>query len=126
MGSEKNFENRIKSFLKERNCWFVKYWSGGVPTTEGVKKFTKDGVPDILCCCEGFFLGIEIKAERGKPSKLQIYNLKKIDDCGGYAILLYPKDFRLFKKFILYLQKADLDHAEAIYDTLKGVWSAYG
>ena len=45
MASEKNFENRIKSFLKSNNCYFIKYWGGG--------EFTKAGVPDILACCNG-------------------------------------------------------------------------
>ena len=50
MASEKNFENRIKFFLKSNNCYFIKYWGGG--------EFTKAGVPDILACCNGRFLGI--------------------------------------------------------------------
>lgn len=53
MASEKNFENRIKSFLKSNNCYFIKYWGGG--------EFTKAGVPDILACCNGRFLGIEVR-----------------------------------------------------------------
>ena len=123
MASEKNFENRIKQFLTERGCWFIKYWSGGIPTKEGVKKFTRDGIPDILCCCNGNFLGIEVKAEKGSPSKLQLYHLKKIDESGGLAILLYPKDFKTFKKFITLLQQEKFIEADAIYDYLKGVWS---
>lgn len=92
MASEKNFENRIKSFLKSNNCYFIKYWGGG--------EFTKAGVPDILACCNGRFLGIEVKAKNRKPSPLQIHNLKKIDETGGYGILLYPDHFELFKNFI--------------------------
>lgn len=128
MGSEKNFENRIKSFLQEQGCWYVKYWSGGIPTKEGVKKFTKDGVPDILCCFEGFFLAIEVKAPKGRPSKLQLYHLRKIDEAGGFAFLLYPKDFRKFKKFIYSLKDFKqsqewVDKCEVLYEELKGVWS---
>lgn len=26
MAEEKNFENKIKKFLDEQNCWYVKYW----------------------------------------------------------------------------------------------------
>lgn len=123
MESEKNFENRIKSFLKNEGAWFIKYWSGGVPTKEGVKKFTKDGVPDILCCFEGLFMGIEVKAPKGKPSKLQLYNLRKIDEAGGFGILLYPKDFRKFKKFCHLLKEDYIVEADNLYHELKGVWS---
>ena len=123
MGTEKNFETRIKTFLKNQGCWYVKYWSGATQTKEGMKKFTKDGVPDILCCFEGHFVGIEVKAPNGKPSRLQIYNLKKIDEAGGIAILLYPKDFDKFKKFMFAMANNRLFEAEKIYKELKGVWS---
>lgn len=117
MASEKNFENKVKSFLKEEGCWFLKYWGGG--------QFTKEGIPDILCCCNGQFMGIEIKAPNGKPSLLQIYNLKKIDEAGGFGILLYPKDFEDFKKLVKAIkdseQQLDYDITEA-YDDLKGRW----
>lgn len=92
MASEKSFENRVKKFLKDSGCYFIKYWGGG--------EFTKAGVPDILCCCNGHFIGIEVKAPNGKPSPLQIHNLKKIDESGGYGVLLYPKDFETFKIMI--------------------------
>ena len=103
MASDKNFENRIKSFLKSNNCYFIKYWGGG--------EFTKAGVPDILACCNGRFLGIEVKAKNGKPSPLQIHNLKKIDEAGGYGILLYPDHFELFKNFIDCLKVDDANTA---------------
>lgn len=114
IASEKNFENRIKSFLKSNNCYFIKYWGGG--------EFTKAGVPDILACCNGRFLGIEVKAKNGKPSPLQIHNLKKIDEAGGYGILLYPDHFELFKNFIDCLK---VDDANTVYnyELLKRRWS---
>lgn len=92
MGAEKIFENRVKDFLKEQECWFIKYWGGG--------EYTKAGIPDILVCCNGHFIGVEIKAPRGKPSPLQIRNLKKIHDAGGFAVLLYPRDIDFFKHLV--------------------------
>lgn len=92
MASEKSFENRVKKFLKDSGCYFIKYWGGG--------EFTKAGVPDILCCCNSYFIGIEVKAPNGKPSPLQIHNLKKIDEVGGYGVLLYPDQFETFKTMI--------------------------
>lgn len=94
MASEKAFENKVKGFLKKQNCWFVKTWSNGVQ---------RSGIPDILVCCNGYFVGVEVKAPNGKPSELQLWNLKKIEESGGYAVLLYPEDFEIFKKFISYL-----------------------
>lgn len=114
MGAEKNFENKVKDFLKENGCWFVKYWGGG--------EFTKAGIPDILCCCNGWFLGIEIKAPRGRPSALQIHNLKKIDEAGGFGILLYPKDFDTFKSLVDSLKEGNCKAITDNYNILKGRW----
>ena len=91
MAQEKQFENRIKKFLKDNNCWYVKYFANA---------FTQSGIPDILACVNGHFVGIEVKAEKGKPSELQIYHQQKIRESGGLSYILYPKDFEEFKKEI--------------------------
>ena len=116
---EKNFENRVKSFLKDQGCWFIKYWSGNA---QNGKKFTKDGIPDILCCCNGKFIGIELKASDGKPSDLQTYNLKKIDGSGGYGILLYPDKYEEFQKLIKLINCDNSMHQEIYKRTFEGRW----
>ena len=97
MAQEKNFENKVKDFLKAEGCWFIKYWSG---SSGNGKKFTKDGIPDLLVCCNGYFLGIELKAPNGKPSELQLKTLEKITMANGLAFILYPKNFADFKAVI--------------------------
>lgn len=113
MGMEKSFENKIKRFLEEQGCWFVKFHANA---------YTKSGIPDILVCCNGFFLGVEVKAPNGRPSALQIYNLRKIDASGGYGILLYPKDWQLFKDFVLCMKSGDVETVIMKYDLLKERW----
>lgn len=92
IAAEKQFENKIKDFLKEQNAWFIKYWAGS--------KFTKDGIPDILCCIDGHFVAIEVKAQTGRPSALQLYNIRKIREAGGFAFVLYPSGYDKFKQFV--------------------------
>ena len=92
MAAEKRFEKKVKEFLTENDAWFIKYWGGG--------GFTKSGIPDLLVCHDGMFLGIELKADKGEPSLLQLHNLKRIRAAGGYGILLYPKDWQEFKVFL--------------------------
>lgn len=92
MAAEKNFENKVKAFLKSQGCWFIKYWGGG--------QFTKSGVPDLLVCCKGKFLGVELKASNGRPSELQLYNIEAIKQAGGIAMVLYPEDFEEFKELV--------------------------
>jgi len=92
MGNEKRFENKVKKFLKDNGCWYIKYWAGAA--------YTKAGIPDLLVCCNGRFVAVEVKAEDGKLSELQTYNLNKINEAGGIGVALYPDDFEKFKDTI--------------------------
>ena len=111
MAQEKNFETKVKAFLKEQGCWNLKTWSNGVQ---------RSGVPDLLVCCNGHFVGVELKAPNGKPSALQLWNLRKIEESGGYAWLLYPHGYELFKGFIHALNTGFPKNAESFYQQGKG------
>ena len=93
---EKQFEGKVKSFLKKQGCWVLKTWSNGIQ---------RSGVPDLLVCCNGYFLGIELKAENGRPTELQKWNIEKIKKAGGIGMILYPRDFEQFQDLIRNLQK---------------------
>lgn len=43
------------------------------------------GIPDIICCYRGRFLGFEVKTSTGKPTKLQQAVIRKINRAGGTA-----------------------------------------
>jgi hypothetical protein len=86
----------LKKFLEDEGCWFVKFFANA---------YTKSGIPDILCCCNGYFVAVEVKAPNGKPSELQKMNIRKINECGGYGVILYPSQFDDFKNLIDYLQR---------------------
>lgn len=111
MAREKQFENKIKKFLKEQNCYYIKYWSGG--------QFTKSGVPDLLICCNGYFVAVEVKAENGKPSELQLYNIDEIKKAGGFAMILYPNQFDNFKKFIKLLKNVIDSNKMLLYNNIE-------
>lgn len=88
---EKIFENKIKRYLTEQGIWFVKFWGNG---------FTRSGIPDILSVVNGHFLAIEVKAENGKPSELQLHHIEKIKQSGGHAIVVKPSQFDELKQLI--------------------------
>lgn len=91
MKPEKKFETKVKQFLKDQGCWCLKTWSNGVQ---------REGVPDLLTCVNGVFVGVELKAENGKPSTLQKLNIEQIRASGGVALVLYPDQFDQFKHMI--------------------------
>lgn len=93
MPREKDFEKKVKIFLDSlgHEAWYFKHWAGA---------YSKSGIPDIIACISGHFVGIELKKEDGTPSPLQIRNIKLIKEAKGYSYILYPKDFETFKKDI--------------------------
>jgi hypothetical protein len=107
VAQEKLFEKQVKQYLTSRGIyqagtpvqkmtvqphgWFIKIWGGG---------YQKSGIPDILICANGIFIGCELKASDGKASELQIHNVKAINQSGGFGIILYPEKFELFKSLI--------------------------
>lgn len=107
MAAEKNFENRIKRYFHSIGIypagyatnemqapmigWYTKIWGGG---------FQKSGIPDIVCCVNGFMVAIEVKASNGRASELQKLNTKRINQSGGIAVILYPEGFDIFKNLM--------------------------
>ena len=75
---EKNIENKIKTYLKGKGAYYVKYFGNS---------FSQVGVPDILACYKGRFIGIEVKNEKGKTSPLQDINIQQIKDAGGISFV---------------------------------------
>lgn len=88
---EKPFENKIKRLLDSLGAYHVKYFGCG---------FTQAGVPDILASLNGRFVAIEVKADNGRPSALQIHNINKIRESGGIALVAYPKDFNALRALL--------------------------
>ena len=91
MAQEKNFEQKIKRFLDDEGVWWVKFFANS---------YTRSGVPDLLCCVKGYFVAVEVKAPKGKPTALQLHNCTEIRVAWGFAFILYPSGFETFKQFI--------------------------
>lgn len=53
-----------------------------------------------MACVNGYFVGVEVKGDDGKPSELQLRNVNKIRCAGGFAMVLYPSAFDRFKGFV--------------------------
>jgi len=89
MGKESNVQSKILKYLKSIDCYTVKVVSA-----------TKAGIPDIIVCYKGIFIGVEVKTPETKNnvSELQKYNLELIKDSGGYSLVAW--DLEMVKDFI--------------------------
>ena len=50
--------------------------------------YSTRGIPDIICCYRGHFVGFEVKTESGRPTKLQEAVIRKINAAGGTALIV--------------------------------------
>lgn len=113
MGQEKLFEKQIKAFLDEQNCWYVKFFANA---------YTRQGIPDLLCCVNGYFLAVEVKSDNGRASDLQKWNVSRIRYTGGLAFILKPEQFDSFCKLVKELKelpRQDVKHRIDIEDFRK-------
>ena len=52
-----------------------------------VSEFSAAGIPDLVCCIRGMFIGIEVKMPGEQPTRLQEFELNEIGKAGGYAFV---------------------------------------
>lgn len=78
---EKKVKKKVVDILKEYNAYYF------YPVTGG---YGASGVPDIVACVNGRFLGIEVKADMKKRSvtTLQQKNLNEINKTGGIGVVI--------------------------------------
>lgn len=79
MTPEAKVKKKVVDILKAAGAYYF------FPATGG---FGRSGVPDIIVCFNGQFIGIECKAGSNKPTALQENELKKIQDAGGNAFVV--------------------------------------
>lgn len=76
---EKKVKDQVTKLLSKFNTyWFYPVMGG----------YGSSGVPDIVACYRGTFIGIECKAGANTPTALQMKNLNQISQAGGYSIVI--------------------------------------
>ncbi len=70
---------KVVKILREEGVYYF------FPATHG---YGRSGVPDIIACVAGKFLGIECKAGKNKPTALQVHEIEQIRGAGGVAVVV--------------------------------------
>lgn len=60
---------------------------------EPIQQKAIKGSPDFILCAGGQFIGLELKAEDGKVSKIQESKMKGILEANGLALVADPKNW---------------------------------
>lgn len=103
---EKKVKDAVKKILNSHNAYYFSPVTGGFGTS---------GIPDIVACIKGKFIGIETKAGKGKPTALQEKNLMNIMNTGGIAVLVNEGGVETLKLFL----DAELPEQGMFLDLLK-------
>lgn len=84
-------KKRIVYMLQKADIYYT------TPATYGRGR---SGVPDILACVKGRFLGIEAKTVKNKPTALQEREMSRIRDSGGVTIVVDETNLHALKALI--------------------------
>jgi len=76
---ESKVKKRVKKILDDLGAYHFSPMATG---------FGRSGVPDIIVCYKGKFIGIECKAGDNKPTLLQLRNIEDIKHNQGLAIVI--------------------------------------
>ena len=76
---ESKVKKNVKKILDDFGCYHFSPATGG---------YGSSGVPDLIACYKGKFIGIECKAGKNQPTALQADNIARIRKCGGIAMVV--------------------------------------
>jgi hypothetical protein len=76
---ESKVKKRVKKILDDFGAYHFS------PMMDG---YGRSGVPDIIACYKGKFIGIECKSGNNKPTLLQLRNIDDIKRNQGLAIVI--------------------------------------
>jgi Holliday junction resolvase len=79
MTPEAKVKKKVVNVLKENGAYYF------FPATGG---YGRSGVPDIVACYRGVFIGIECKAGNNKPTALQEAEMRKIREANGFTLVV--------------------------------------
>lgn len=77
---ETRLQQKIQKYLQSLGAYEFKVHGSA---------YMKAGIPDLVVCLEGRFIGIECKVKYNKPSALQLAHGRQIVKAGGIFIVAY-------------------------------------
>jgi len=92
---EKKVKIKVKKVLDKLGAYHC------MPATGG---YGASGVPDIIACYKGLFVGIECKANGGKPTALQLKHLSNIKSAKGFSIIIDEHNVDMLESLLHHLQ----------------------
>jgi len=76
---EKKVKDKVVKLLKQHGAYYF------FPATYGMGR---SGIPDVVACHNGAFIGIECKAGKNTTTMLQDRELAAIEEAGGSSLII--------------------------------------
>ena len=88
---EKKVKNKVVEVLKKYAAYYF------FPATYG---YGRSGVPDIIVCYRGRFIGIECKAGKNKATPLQLRELAAIRTAEGTTFIINEDNVGVLEEYL--------------------------
>ena len=76
---ESKLEQDIERFMQRKGIWQLARYQA---------QSNQNGLPDRMYLYKGYLLGLELKTDEGKPTKLQLKKLDVINKNGGIGLIV--------------------------------------
>ena len=96
MTPEGKVKKRVKAILDEQQVYHFSPMQNGMG---------RAGIPDIIACHGGKFIGIECKAGDNKPTALQERELNRILNAGGEAYVINEDNIEQLREELIWMNK---------------------
>jgi Holliday junction resolvase len=100
MTPEAKVKKQVKAILDELEVYHFSPMQNGMG---------RAGIPDIVACHNGKFIGIECKAGNNKPTALQERELNRILNAGGEAYVINEENIEQLREELIWMQKRSRD-----------------
>ena len=88
---EKKIKQKVCAKLKELGAYYFYASTGG---------YGASGVPDIVACYKGKFIGIECKANGNKATALQQKHLREISMQQGVSLIIDETNIEMLEHYV--------------------------
>ena len=85
---EGEIKDQVRKILDEMNAYYF------FPATNG---YGRTGIPDVIACIGGHFVGIECKAGSKQPTALQQRELDNIEKAEGTGLVVNADNIKYLK-----------------------------
>ena len=96
MTPEAKVKKRVKAILDELQVYNFSPMQNGMG---------RAGIPDIIACHGGKFIGIECKAGGNKPTALQERELNRILNAGGEAYVINEENIEQLREELIWMNR---------------------